>query len=81
MSNHAGHQIVAKLVVNGINYVDAIADSEGGTANTEAQGSNLAILSLKKGSHVSIENYRWGQVQADGGSTDRFNSFSGVRLY
>ena len=81
VSNSAGHQIVAKLVVNGVNYVDAIADSDGGNQYTEAQGSNMAILSLSKGSHVSIENYRWGQQQADGAPTNRFSSFSGIRLY
>ena len=81
VSNRAGHQIVAKLVVNGVNYVDAIADSEGGNHNTEAQGSNMAILALSKGSHVCVENYRWGQQQADGAPLNRFTSFSGIRLY
>ena len=74
-----GKQIVAKLVVNGVNEVDGIADNE--YIQTEGQGSNMAILRLARGMHVAVENYRWGQVTSLSSSTDRFNTFSGILLY
>ena len=45
------HQIVAKLVTNGVNQVDAIADSEF-HLNQEAHASNMVILRLVAGTHV-----------------------------
>lgn len=74
------HQIVAKLVVNGSNTVDGIADSEYHD-NHEAQGSNMAILKLSAGTRVWVENYRWADKFVEGGTTDRFTTFSGILLY
>ena len=78
----AQHQIVAKLVTNGVNQVGAIADSEY-HASHEGHASNMVILRLAAGTHVSVENYRWNHQYnfAEGGKTDRFTTFSGVLLY
>ena len=76
----ARHQIVAKLVANGANTLDGIADSDYHDRH-EAQGSNMAILRLAAGTHVWVENYRWPDKYVQGGLTDRFTSFSGVLLY
>lgn len=76
----ARHQIVAKLVVNGSNTVGGIADSEYHDSH-EAQGSNMAILKLSAGTHVWVENYRWADKFVEGGTTDRFTTFSGILLY
>ena len=73
-------QIVAKLVANNVNQVDAIADSEYHTSH-EAQGSNMAILRLGQGTHVWVENYRWADKAVEGDTTDRFSTFSGILLY
>ena len=73
-------QIVAKLVVNGVNKVDAIGDAEYHQYH-EAQGSNMAIVRLKQGDHVWVENYRWTDKAVEGDKTDRFTTFSGILLY
>ena len=74
------HQIVAKLVTNGVNQVDAIADSEYHDDH-EGHASNMVILRLAAGTHVWVENYRWTTHFVEGGKTDRFTTFSGVLLY
>ena len=63
-----------------MNKVDGIADSEY-HANHEAQGSNMAIMRLRAGDHVAVENYRWANIGATGTTTDRFTTFSGILLY
>ena len=73
-------QIVAKLVANNVNEVDAIADSEYHQYH-EAQGSNMAILRLGQGTHVWVENYRWADQGVEGNPTERFSTFSGILLY
>lgn len=78
VSSGSQRQIVARLVANNVNMVDAIADNE--NERTEEQYSNMAILRLKQGTHVAVENYRWGQQLAQGGSTHRFSTFSGILL-
>ena len=75
------HQIVAKLVVNGVNQVDAIADVENGPQYQEGHGSNMVILRLAAGTQVWVENYRWSTHFVEGDKTDRFTTFSGVLLY
>ena len=72
-------QIVAKLVANNVNEVDAIADTAG--QPNEAQGSNMAILRLRQGTHVWVENYRWADQDVQGDPTDHFSTFSGILLY
>ena len=72
-------QIVAKLVANNVNEVDAIADTE--LLPNEAQGSNMAILRLGQGTHVWVENYRHPDQGVEGDPTDRFSTFSGILLY
>ena len=76
----SNRQIVAKLVANSANEVDGIADAEFHTGQ-EVQGSNMAILRLGQGSHVWVENYRWGDRAVEGSSTHRFSTFSGLLLY
>ena len=76
----SAHQIVARLVVNGLNKVGAIADSAFHTYH-EAQSSNMAILKLSAGAHVWVENYRWSDKFVEGDTTDRFTTFSGILLY
>ena len=73
-------QIAAKLVVNGVNNVDAIADAEYHEYH-EAQGSNMAILRLRQGDHVWVENYRWADQSVEGAKKKRFTTFSGILLY
>ena len=71
-------QIVAKLVVNNINTVDAISDTI--SVNHEAQGSNLAILRLTKGSHVWVANYRWNNQSVKSSHYSHFATFSGLLI-
>ena len=73
-------QSVVKLVADNRNEVDAIADAEF-HSKQDAQGSNMAILSLGQGTHVWVENYRWDDKGVEGSSTDRFSTFSGLLLY
>ena len=79
VGNIAKKQIVAKLVANNVNEVDAIADTE--YQPNEAQGSNMAILRLGQGTHVWVENYRWADQDVVGGQIDHFSTFSGILLY
>ena len=76
----AQKQIVAKLVANNVNEVDAIADAEYHQYH-EAQGSNMAILRLGQGTQVWVENYRWTDRGVEGDPTERFSTFSGILLY
>ena len=79
VGNIANKQIVAKLVANNVNEVDAIADTT--RQANEAQGSNMAILRLRQGTHVWVENYRWADQDVVGGPIDHFSTFSGILLY
>lgn len=78
-SNGAGHQIVAKLVVDAANEVDAIADTY--HQYHEAQGSNLAVVSLRQGQQVWVSNYRWTDKSVETSDVDRFSSFSGFLVF
>ena len=73
------HQIVAKLVVDGVNQLDGISDTY--HDNQEAQGGNFMILSLTKGQTVWVAAYRWANQSIDSSNTYRFASFSGYMLY
>lgn len=73
------NQIVAKLVVDGVNQVDGVSDTY--HDNHEAQGGNFAVLSLQKGQQVWVANYRWTTHSMAESDTYRFSTFSGFFLY
>ncbi|XP_060589669.1 complement C1q-like protein 4 [Ruditapes philippinarum] len=72
-------QIVLRLVVNGENRVDAVA--EGLQDRHNDQGGNLVILRLHAGDTVLIQAYDTSNVHIDGGANYWYTSFSGVLLY
>ncbi|XP_045214792.2 complement C1q subcomponent subunit C-like [Mercenaria mercenaria] len=79
VSTNGVHQVVAKLVVDGTNQVDAISDTY--HANHEAQGGNLVVISLQRGQQVWVANYRWVDISVQDSNVDRFSTFSGFMLY
>ncbi|KAL4226003.1 hypothetical protein ACF0H5_013990 [Mactra antiquata] len=72
-------QSVVKLVIEGANVVDAIADTYHGSQ--EAQGANFAVLSLRAGQQVWVANYRWTDKTVSVKDVNRFATFSGFMLY
>ncbi|XP_045209459.2 complement C1q tumor necrosis factor-related protein 7-like [Mercenaria mercenaria] len=72
-------QIVLRLVVNGQNKVDAVA--EGLQDRHNDQGGNVVILKLTAGDRVLIEAYDTSNVHIDGGASYWYTSFSGALLY
>lgn len=79
VSTTSRHQIVAKLVVDGANLVDAVSDTL--EKNHEAQGSNLVVTGLKLGQQVWVANYRWGNQTINDSNTYRFATFSAFLLH
>ncbi|XP_053393542.1 complement C1q tumor necrosis factor-related protein 7-like [Mercenaria mercenaria] len=79
VSTNGVHQVVAKLVVDGTNQVDAISV----TFHTyhEAQGGNLVVLSLQSGQQVWVANYRYVDKSVQDSNASRFSTFSGILLY
>ena len=72
------HQIVAKLVVDGVNQLDGISDTF--HAPQEAQGGNSMVLSLKQGQLVWVADNRYNNQYLDSTNSSRFSSFSGFML-
>ncbi|XP_053393544.1 uncharacterized protein LOC128555361 [Mercenaria mercenaria] len=79
VSTNGVHQVVAKLVVDGTNQVDAISDTF--HTSHEAQGGNLVVLSLQRGQQVWVANYRWVDQSVQDSNASRFSTFSGFLLY
>ncbi|KAK3590479.1 hypothetical protein CHS0354_015646 [Potamilus streckersoni] len=73
------NQLVAKLVVDGAGMVDAIADPAVGLH--EHQGTNAAIIHLKKGQSVWIEAFHLESDTLFSLTNDRYCTFAGVLLY
>ncbi|KAL3870739.1 hypothetical protein ACJMK2_038783 [Sinanodonta woodiana] len=73
------NQLVAKLVVDGVGMVDAIADPAVGLH--EHQGTNAAIIRLKKGQSVWIEAFHLESGTLFSLQNDRYCTFAGVLLY
>ncbi|XP_060598975.1 complement C1q-like protein 4 [Ruditapes philippinarum] len=72
-------EVVLRLLVNGENRVDAVA--EGLQDRHNDQGGNLVILRLHAGDTVLIQAYDSSNVHIDGAASYWYTSFSGVRLY
>lgn len=72
-------QIVLRLVVNGGNRVDAVA--EGVQQGHNDQGGNLVILKLHAGDTVFVQAYDTSNVHIDGAASYWYTSFSGTLLY
>ncbi|KAL3870738.1 hypothetical protein ACJMK2_038782 [Sinanodonta woodiana] len=73
------NQLVAKLVVDGVGMVDAIADP--GSLGHEHQGTNAAILRLRKGQSVWIEMFHLESDTLFSLGNERFCTFAGALLY
>ncbi|KAL3870737.1 hypothetical protein ACJMK2_038781 [Sinanodonta woodiana] len=73
------NQLVAKLVVDGVGMVDAIADPAVGLH--EHQGTNAAIIRLKKGQSVWIETFHLESGTLFSLQNDRYCTFAGALLY
>ncbi|KAK3590480.1 hypothetical protein CHS0354_015647 [Potamilus streckersoni] len=73
------NQLVAKLVVDGVGIVDAIADPAVGAH--EHQGTNAAIIRVRKGQTVSIKAVHMESGTLFSLASDRYCTFAGVLLY
>ncbi|KAL3876073.1 hypothetical protein ACJMK2_033956 [Sinanodonta woodiana] len=71
------NQLVAKLVVDNVGMVDAVADSDG----REHQSSNTAILRLQNGQSVWLEAADVEDGTLFSLANERYCTFSGVLLY
>ncbi|KAH3808425.1 complement C1q tumor necrosis factor-related protein 3-like [Dreissena polymorpha] len=71
-------EVLGKLVIDGVNIVDAIADPV--TNGHDQQGINMAVVQARKGQAVQVVNYLYNDVWYRSDETNRFSTFSGVLL-
>ena len=76
-SNRMG-EIVAKLVIDGTNQIDAITTA--GTGSFE-MGGNTAVVRVSAGQSVWVATYEMNDVTLINDDKLRYTSFSGVLLY
>ncbi|XP_052820133.1 protein HP-25 homolog 1-like [Mya arenaria] len=72
VADFARQQVVARLSVNGVNQVDAIADTSNTHQYMESQGGNLAVVRLTAGQAVWIASYRHPETSVYATGVDRF---------
>ncbi|XP_052820134.1 complement C1q tumor necrosis factor-related protein 7-like [Mya arenaria] len=80
VADFARQQVVARLSVNGVNQVDAIADTSNTHQYMESQGGNLAVVRLTAGQAVWIASYRHPETSVYATGVDRLSTFSGFLL-
>lgn len=72
------HEIRVKLVRDGETINSAVAETRGSSA--DAQGTNTAVIYVKKGQQVWIEAQSGNHLEGDN-YENRFTTFSGYFLY
>ncbi|XP_045206985.2 uncharacterized protein LOC123559250 [Mercenaria mercenaria] len=72
-----------RLVVNGVNQVDAVANPHTNAQSRQSQsmGGNTAIVHVKHGQAVLVEAYEIPDAETASSDTFRLCTFSGVLLY
>jgi hypothetical protein len=72
-----------RLVVNGVNQVDAVANPHTGATGRAAHsmGGNTAIVHIGHGDAVMVQTYEVPDGETDSGELFRLCTFSGVLLY
>ena len=78
IESHNAYVIVAKLVVDGNNQLDAITDGSGGHYQT---ASTTAIVRVTSGQSVWVATYHNNDVTLFDSDRFRYTSFSGVLLF
>ena len=73
--------IVVKLVIDGVNQLDATASAPSGATRTDAMGGNTAIVRVTAGQSVWVATYDQNDVELWNAGVFRYTSFSGVFLY
>lgn len=80
----SGKTTFVKLVVNGVNQVDVIANPHTNVADkrlSHSMGGNTAIVRVAQGDAVLVETYETADGQVSSSDTFRLCTFSGVLLY
>lgn len=72
-------QIVTRLMVDGVNIADSVAESI--QAGHNDHGGNAVILKLSAGQQAWIETYDTDSVHIDASKNYLYNTFSGFLLY
>ena len=72
-------QIVTRLMLDGVNIVDSVAESIDSDHNDH--GGNVVILKLNMGQQVWIETYNTDNVHISAAYNYLYDTFSGFLLY
>jgi hypothetical protein len=80
----SGKTTFVKLVVNGVNQVNVVANPHTNVAvkrHSHSMGGNTAIVRVGQGDAVMVETYETADGQVSSSDTFRLCTFSGVLLY
>ncbi|KAH3810658.1 complement C1q tumor necrosis factor-related protein 3-like [Dreissena polymorpha] len=78
VSHYGRGEVLGKLVIDGVNIVDAIANPV--ADDHDQQGVNMAVVQARRGQAVQVVNYLYNDAWYRTDEINRFSTFSGVLL-